>query len=66
MDLTLKMKLFNKVKHRHAIWLKLGDRFFTSLTMLRCEAIASICSVIKENLILYCRKFPVFVVVVIN
>ena len=37
--------------------LKFKDRLFTSLTMLGLEVKASTCSTIKENLILYCRKF---------
>lgn len=28
------MTIFNKVKHRHTIWLKFGDRFSTSLNLL--------------------------------
>ena len=66
MDLTIQMKVFNNVKHRHAICSKFGDNFFTFLTMLGCEAKASIFSAIKKNLILYCRKFSAFVVAVIN
>ena len=66
MDLTTQMKIFNNVKHCQAICLKFGDRFFTSLIMLGCEAKVSTCSVIKENLILYCRNFSAFVVAVIN
>ena len=60
MDLTIKMRIFNSVKHCHAICLTFGGKLFTSLTMLGFEAKASICSVIKENLILYCRNFSAF------
>ena len=60
------MRIFTNVKHRQEIYLKLGDRSFTSLTMLGPEAKASICSAIKENLILYCPKFSAFVFAVIN
>ena len=49
-DLTIQMRIFNNVKNNHTICLKFGDRFFTSLTMLRLETKAIICSVIKENL----------------
>ena len=66
MDLTIQMKILNKVKYRHVLCLKLGGRFFTSLTMLGYEAKASICSAIKENLILCCRHFSALVAVVIN
>ena len=53
------------VKHCYAIRFKFGDELLTSLTKLVLEAKASICSTIKENLLLYFRKFLEFVVVVI-
>ena len=46
--------------------LEIWRHIFTSLTMLGCEAKTSICSAIKENLILYCGKFSALVVAVIN
>ena len=66
MDPTIQTRIFNNAKNRNAISLQFGDRLFTSLTMLGLEAKANICSRIKETLILYCRKFSAFVVVVIN
>ena len=57
------MGAFSKVKHCHAICLKLGDTFFASLTWLLLEAKASICSTVKEILLLYLRKFSAFVMV---
>ena len=65
MDLTIQTKMLNNVKDRHTICLKYGDRFLTSSIMLRLEAKDSICSTMKENLILYC-KFSVFVVTAIS
>ena len=66
MDLTIQMEIFKNIKPHHAICLKFGSRFFTSLNMLWCEAKASICSAIKENLILYYCKLSAFVVSNIN
>ena len=58
--------LFDNVEHRHVIFLKFGESFFTSLTMLGLKAKTSTCSTIKENLIFYCGKFLACVVAVIN
>ena len=66
MDATIQTRMLNDVNHRYAICLKFGDRFYTSITMLGLETKASICFKIKEKLILYCCKFLVFVVAVIN
>ena len=52
MDLTIQLSTLNDVKHRHTIYLKCRDRFFTFLTMLGFEAKASICSTVTENVIL--------------
>ena len=41
MDVTFQIRIFNNVKHRHAICLKFGDRFFISLIVLGLEAKAS-------------------------
>ena len=65
MDLTIRKAMFDNAKHRHAIYLKFGDRFFASLTMLGIQTKASICSTVKENLPIYCRKFLAFVIAVI-
>ena len=59
------MRVMYNVRHRYAIRLKFGDKFLTSVTKLVLEAKATLCSIIKENLLLYCRKFSAFVVVVI-
>ena len=59
------MRVTYNVKQRYTIRLKFGGKFLTSLTKLVLDAKASIRYKIKENLLLYCRKFSTFVVVVI-
>ena len=59
------MRVMYNVKDCYAICLKFGDKLLTSLIKLLLEAKVTICSTIKENLLLYCRKFSAFVVVVI-
>ena len=66
MDRSIRMRIIYDVKHHYVIRLKVRDKFLTSLTKLSHEAKASICFTIKENLLLYCRKIPVYVVFVIN
>ena len=73
MGFTIRMTMLNNVKYRDAIYLKSGDRFFTSPTItevrkaeeLGLESKASVSSTIKENLLLYCRKFWAFAVALI-
>ena len=59
------MRVIYNVKHRYTIRLKFGEKFSTSLTKLVLKAKVSICSIIKEILLLYCSKFSAFAVVVI-
>ena len=65
MDLSIRMSTVYIVKYRYTIRLKFRDKFLTSLIKLVLQAKASICSTIKKNLLLYCRKFSAFVVDVI-
>ena len=65
MDLSTRKKIIYNVTHRYAIRLKFRGKFLTSLTKVVLEAKASIWSRIKQNLLVYCRKFQAFVVVFI-
>ena len=58
MDLSVQMRAFHKIKHRHAICWKFED--FISLSKLVLEVKANICS-----LFLYCCKFSAFAIAVI-
>ena len=64
MNLSIPMRVVYKVKYRYAICLKFGIKFLTSQTKLVLEAKSRICSTIRENLLLYCRKFLAFVIFV--
>ena len=57
--------MLNNVKHFDLIYLNIEDRLFNSLTMLGLELEGSFICTIKENLILYCRKFSAFTVAAI-
>ena len=51
MDLNIQRRIFKNVKYRHAICLKHGDRFFTSLAMLGLEEKVRICSTINLHFV---------------
>ena len=59
------MRVIYNVKHCYAIRLNFGYKLLTPLIKLVLEAKAKICSTIKENLLLYGRKFLASVIVVI-
>ena len=65
MDLSLRMRLIYKVKHRCAIRLKVVDQFVTCQIDLVPKVKVCILSMIKENLLLCCRMFSAFVVIVL-
>ena len=65
MDLSIRLKTLDNVKHRHTLCLKFGDIFFTSLMRLVLEVKGGICFTLQENLLLCCRKFSAFVIAVI-
>ena len=60
--LAIPIKVFNNAKCRDEIYLKFGEIFFTSITMLGIELKAGISSAIKESISLYCHKFSGFVI----
>ena len=62
-DLPIKMRIIYIVKHRHAIRLKFGDTFLTSLNELVFEAKVNSLQSKKYAFIL--PKFSAFVIVVI-
>ena len=65
-NLTIQMKIFKNVKHRHVVCVTFGDRFFTPPTMLGCETKSSFFSAIMQGRISYWRKFSSFVATVVN
>ena len=65
MDLSIQMRIIYNLNNCYGIRLKFGGKYLISLTKLVLEAKASIYSIIKENLLLYYRKFLAFVVAVI-
>ena len=55
------MGMIYDVKHRYAIRLKFGNKISTSLTKSVLQAKVIIFSTIKENVLLFSRKFlPLF------
>ena len=54
MDRSVRIRIIYNVKHRYVIRMKFGDKFLTSPTKLVLKKKSSICSTIKENLLLYC------------
>ena len=59
------MRIISNVKYRHTIRLKSGEKFLTFLTKLILQVKVSICPTVKENVLLYYRKFSGFNVVVV-
>ena len=57
------MRIIYNRKYCNAIFFKFGKRFLTFLAKTVLEAKTSTCSTIKENLLLYCRKFVMAVII---
>ena len=64
MDPPFLVRIIRNVKHSYAARLKFGDKVFPQ-TKIIFDAKPSVCSTIKDNLVLFCRKFSAFAVVVI-
>ena len=58
MDLSIWMR----TKYRHAICLKFAVLYLNFLIKLVFQAEVNISSAIKENLLLYCRKYSLFII----
>ena len=65
MGLSIGIRIIYNVRHGYPIHLKFGGKLLTFLTKQVPEGKGSICSTIKESLLLYCRKFSALVFVVI-
>ena len=65
-DLPIRMRIIYNLKKCYAIHFKFGEKVLRSLNKLVFVAKDSICSLFKENLLLYCSKFSAFVIAIIN
>ena len=52
-----RMRIISNEKYNYAIRLKFVGTFVTFSTKIVLQVKASTCSTIKENLLLYCRRF---------
>ena len=65
MVLPIQIRIIYKENYCYAILLKFGDKFLASLTKYVLETKASICFIIKENVLLYCGYLLAFAVAAI-